>query len=63
MRYLIVVVAALVLGRNGTVGLHYYSILASRTKSEWLRLAFDSYDCTLHFSSDDRMHVSDRRGA
>ncbi len=40
MRYLIIVVAALALGVYSTVGLHYYSILASRTKSEWLRLAF-----------------------
>jgi len=40
VRYFLIVAGALALGGYSVVGLRYYSILQSRTKSLWARLAF-----------------------
>jgi hypothetical protein len=38
MSYVVTLIGALALGVYSAVRLHYYSILASRTTSDWLRL-------------------------
>jgi hypothetical protein len=38
MRYLVILLGALALGVYSSLGLHYYSVLAGRTKNEWARL-------------------------
>src|SRR6266516_2727615 len=39
MRYAIIVVGAFILGAYSVAGLHYYSLIVSRTISVWSRLA------------------------
>jgi hypothetical protein len=40
VRYILIVAGAFALGGYSALGLHYYSLLQSRTKNIWLRLAF-----------------------
>ena len=40
MSYIARILAALVLGLYSTVGLHYYSVLISWTKNEWIRIVY-----------------------
>ena len=40
MSYVVRILAALVLGLYSAVGLHYYSVLISRTKNEWIRIVY-----------------------
>jgi hypothetical protein len=40
MSYVIRILGAIALGIYSSAGLHYYSILISRTKNDWLRLLF-----------------------